>query len=178
MAAAQKQSRSGTPTGRTAAARGRQTWVDAAPFQAHVAHLMAAAGLTVEAVAVLAGVQPKAICRLMAGRDIGRPVVRRINSELARSLLQVRNSDVRALRCRVVAAPTVVRRVRMLRSSGWSESRLAAALQVSKPSLAALLDGTATTCTALVALRAAAGLLALGTAGAEELAAGILRDAA
>jgi hypothetical protein len=84
-----------------------QTWVDAAPFRAHVAHLMAAAALDVEAVALLAGVRTRAVARLMAVRQNGRPVPRRINPELARSLLEVRSSDVRALRCRVVGAQTV-----------------------------------------------------------------------
>ena len=47
--------------------------VDAAPFRAHVAHLMAAAGLSIEAVALLAGVHTKAVARLIAGQDTGRP---------------------------------------------------------------------------------------------------------
>ena len=147
-------SRSAGPSGDQEGAS--QTWVEAAPFRAHVAHLMAAGALSVEAVALLAGVRTRAVARLMAGRDIGRPVPRRINADLARSLLEVRCSDVRALRCRMVGAQPVMERARLLRSLGWSESRLAAALGVDRRSLAGLLEGSATTCTALVAVRAAA----------------------
>jgi plasmid maintenance system antidote protein VapI len=155
-----------------------QTWVDAAPFRAHVAHLMAAAGLSVDAMALLAGVPTKTVARLMADRATGRPVPRRINPELARSLLEVRCSDVRALRCRIVGAQTVIGRARLLRSLGWSESRLAAALGVDRRSLAGLLDGRATTCTALVALRAAAVVRTVGAIGSLEPAAVIGRDVA
>jgi transcriptional regulator with XRE-family HTH domain len=139
---------------------------------------MAAAGLSVEAVALLAGVHTKAVARLMAGRDTGRPSVRRINPELARSLLQVRSSDVRALPCRIVGAQTVIERARLLRSSGWSESRLAATLGVDRPSLAGLLEGSATTCTALVAVRAAAAVVTVGAAGSQDLGAAIGRNVA
>jgi hypothetical protein len=158
--------------------RAAQTWVDATPFRAHVAHLMAAEALTVDAVALLAGVHTKAVARLMADRDTGRPVPRRINPELARSLLGVRCSDVRALRCRVVGAQTVVGRVRLLRSLGWSESRLAAALGVDRRSLAGLLDGSATTCTALVALRAAAVVRTVRAVGSHGLTAVTTSDVA
>ena len=152
-------SRSAGPSGDQEGAS--QTWVEAAPFRAHVAHLMAAGALSVEAVALLAGVRTRAVARLMAGRDIGRPEPRRINADLARSLLEVRCSDGRALRCRMVGAQPVMERARLLRSLGWSESRLAAALGVDRRSLAGLLEGSATTCTALVAVRAAAAVQAL-----------------
>jgi len=130
---------------------------------------MAAAELTVGAVALLSGVQPKAIARLIAGWDTGRPVVRKISKEMARQLLQVRNGDVRALRCRFVNAEPVSGRLRMLRGAGWSESRLAAALGVDRLSLTALLDGSASRCTALVALRAAATARTIGVTGFEDL---------
>jgi transcriptional regulator with XRE-family HTH domain len=152
--------------------------VDAAPFRAHVAHLMAGAALSVEAVALLAGVNSKAVARLMSSREAGRPGVRRINRDLARSLLEVRSSEVRALRFRLVGAQPVTRRARLLRSSGWSESRLAAAIGVDRRSLSGLLEGSATTCTALVAVRAAAAVLAAGTAGSQELGAAIGRSVA
>src|SRR5918995_1281358 len=100
-------------------------WVDAAPFRAHVAHLMAAAELNIGTLALLTGVQPKALARLMAGRDSGLPVVRKISQEMASQLLQVRGSDARGLRCRWVAAEAVTRRLRILQQAGWSESRLA-----------------------------------------------------
>jgi plasmid maintenance system antidote protein VapI len=168
------------PNGPSSGPRGRapQIWVDAAPFRAHVAHLMAAAGLSVEAVALLAGVHTKAVARLIAGQDTGRPAARRIRPELARCLLQVRSSDVRALRCRIVGAHTVTGRVRLLRSSGWSEARLAASLGVDRPSLAGLLEGSVTTCTALVAVRAAAAVLTVGAAGSQDLGVAIGRDVA
>jgi plasmid maintenance system antidote protein VapI len=143
-------------------------WVDAAPFRAHVAHLMAAEELSIGALAVLTGVQPKALARLIAGRDSGLPVVGKISQEMARQLLKVRGSDVRGLRCRSVAAEAVTRRLRILRQAGWSEPRLAAALGVDRRSLTALLDGNAPRCTALVALRAAAAVRTIGSAGSEQ----------
>jgi len=139
---------------------------------------MAAGALSVEAVALLAGVHTKAVARLMAGGDTRRPAVRRINPDLARSLFRVRSSDVQALRCRLVGAQTVTGRARLLRSSGWSESRLAEALGVDRPSLEGLLAGSSTTCTALVALRAAAAVVIMGAAGSQGLGAGISRDVA
>jgi hypothetical protein len=153
-------------------------WVDAAPFRAHVAHLMTAAALSVEAVALLAGVRPRAVARLMAGRDTGRPAPLRINPELARSLLDVRCSDVRALRCRVVGAQTVIERARLLRSLGWSESRLAAALGVDRRFLDELLEGSVTRCTALVALRAAAAVRTVRAIDSHELGALVRRHVA
>jgi plasmid maintenance system antidote protein VapI len=154
------------------------TWVDAAPFRAHVAHLMAAAALSVEAIALLAGVRTRAVARLMAGGDIGRPVPRRINPELARSLLRVRCSDVQALPCRVVGAQPVIGRARLLRSLGWSESRLAAALGVDRHALGGLLEGSATTSTALVAVRAAAAVQAVRAIDSPELGAVVRRNVA
>ena len=132
-------------------------WVEAAPFRAHVAHLMAAAELTFGTLGLLTGVQPRAIARLMAGRHSGRPVGK-ISRDMARQLLSVRNSDVRALRCRSVAAEAVTLQLRFLRRAGWSESRLAATLGLDRRSLDALLDGSASGCSALVALRAAAAV--------------------
>jgi hypothetical protein len=143
-------------------------WVDAAPFRAHVAHLMAAAELSIGTLALLAGVQPKALARLMARRDSGLPVVGKISQEMARQLLQVRASDVRGLRCRSVAAEAVTRRLRFLRQAGWSEPRLAAAIGVDRRSLTDLLDGNAPRCTALVALRASAAVRTIVSAGCEE----------
>jgi len=154
------------------------TWVDAAPFRAHVAHLMAAGALSMEAVALLAGVRTRAVARLMAGRDTGRPVPRRINAELARLLLEVRCGDVRALRCRVIGAQTVIAHARLLRSVGWSESRLAAALGVDRGSLTGLLEGSATTCTALVALRAAAAVRTVQAIDSQQLGAVVRRHVA
>jgi hypothetical protein len=153
------------------------TWVDAAPFRAHVAHLMAAGALSMEAVALLAGVRTRAVARLMAGRDTG-PAPLRINPELARSLLEVRCSDVRALRCRVIGAQTVIARARLLRSVGWSESRLAAALGVDRGSLTGLLEGSATTCTALVALRAAAAMRTVHAIDSQQMGALVRRHVA
>jgi AraC-like DNA-binding protein len=172
-----------TPGSESAGPRGEEevaspTWVDAAPFRAHVAHLMAAGALSMEAVALLAGVRTRAVARLMAGRDTGRQVPRRINAELARLLLAVRCSDVRALRCRVIGAQTVIARSRLLRSAGWSESRLAAALGVDRSSLAGLLEGSATTCTALVALRAAAAVRTVQAIDSQQLGAVVRRHVA
>ena len=68
------------------------TWIEAAPFRAHVAHVMAAGSLSQESVAAMAGVTPKVIARLLQDGP-GQPV-RVIRADLGRRLLEIRGPKV------------------------------------------------------------------------------------
>jgi hypothetical protein len=70
-----------------------RTWIEAAPFRAHVAHVMAAGRLSQESVAAMAGVAPKVIARLLQDGP-GQPV-RVIRADLGRRLLEIRDPKVR-----------------------------------------------------------------------------------
>jgi hypothetical protein len=72
---------------------GTQTWIEAAPFRAHVAHVMAAGRLSQESVAAMAGVAPKVIARLLQDGP-GQPV-RVIREDLGRRLLEIRSPKAR-----------------------------------------------------------------------------------
>ena len=129
-------------------------WVEASPFRAHLRHLMAAGGLSSTTVALLAGVSPGFAFRLLNGRR-GRQL-RRISPDLARQLLAVTAEDVRAVRRRQVSAAATTQQLHRLRELGWSVEDLAGELAVSPEMLSGLLAGRTSSCTQLLALRAAA----------------------
>jgi len=130
-------------------------WVEAAPFRAHLRHLMAVADLSPAAVAVLVGISPSLAHRLLHGRG-GRPV-RRVNPDTARRLLRVTSADARAVRRRVVSARPTVHHLHQLRRAGWSDGELSQLLGIGPQVLASLLNDVGEqSCTQLVALRAAA----------------------
>jgi hypothetical protein len=68
-----------------------RTWIEAAPFRAHVAHVMAAGRLSQESVAALAGVAPRVIARLLQ-EGPGQPV-QVIRADLGRRLLKIRGPN-------------------------------------------------------------------------------------
>jgi hypothetical protein len=70
-----------------------RTWIDAAPFRAHVAHVMAAGRLSQESVAALAGVAPRVIARLLQD-GLAEPV-RVIRADLGRRLLEIAGPKAR-----------------------------------------------------------------------------------
>ena len=69
-----------------------RTWIEAAPFRAHVAHVMAAGRWSQESVAAMAGVAPKVIARLL--QDGPDQPVQMIRADLGRRLLEIRGSKV------------------------------------------------------------------------------------
>ena len=131
-----------------------EAWVDAAPFRAHLRHLMAVSGLPFPCVALLAGISPGFAHRLLHGRR-GRPL-RRISPDTARKLLRVTAAEARAVPGRTVPAHATTLHLRRLVDLGWSLAGLADVLGMPLVDVAALAAGTAPTCTQLVALRAAA----------------------
>jgi hypothetical protein len=74
-------------------AEAARTWIEAAPFRAHVAHVMAAGRMSQESVASLAGVTPKVIARLL-GDGPGQSV-QVIRADLGRRLLEIRSPVAR-----------------------------------------------------------------------------------
>ena len=128
--------------------------MEASPFRAHLRHLMAAGGLSSTTVALLAGVSPGFAFRLLNGRR-GRQL-RRISPDLARQLLAVSAEDVRAVRRRQVSAAAATQQLHRLRELGWSVEDLAGELALSPEMLSGLLAGRTSSCTQLLALRAAA----------------------
>jgi hypothetical protein len=129
-------------------------WVDAAPFRAHLRHLMSIGDLSVDEVAQLTGVAPRAAHALLHGRD-GRPL-RRINPETARRLLQVSSADARSLGRRLVPATATVSRLHQLVSAGVSLLEVAHQTRVEAGLLLDLVQGRRSECSHLVAARVGA----------------------
>lgn len=132
-------------------ARAAAPWVDAAPFRAHLRHLMGVGDLSATEVATLAGVPPRLAVSLAQGRA-GRPV-RKVSPAAARALLQVTAADVRAVRTRQVPAADSRRRLRRLREQGAALAELAGGLGVTAEELRTLAEPHSSWCSALLALR-------------------------
>jgi hypothetical protein len=134
-------------------AASRHDWVDAAPFRAHLRHLVDTAAATPEAVAVLAGIAPRVPRRLLTG-DGGRPM-RRLSSETARRLLAVTPAVLLECRRRLVPAGPVRA---SLTSSTWSTADWSDVLGLPANTVDDLRRGRADTCTlwTWVCVRAAA----------------------
>jgi hypothetical protein len=133
---------------------GADGWVEAAPFRAHLRHLMAVADLSATTVAVLVGISPRLAHRLLYGR--GGRALRRINPDTARKLLRVTPAEARAVRRRRVPAQATVQHLHQLRDAGWTDGQLAQLVGVALPALDVLLADSNATCSQLGALRAAA----------------------
>ena len=124
-------------------------WVDAAPFRAHLKHLMAVGRLEAAEVAVVLGLSTRAVQHLLEGRS-GR-VVRRISPQTARRLLVVRADDVRGLRWCLTPATAARASWQRLRASGWSAEEVASRVGFGLDELRAL--GHGTHCNRLLAVR-------------------------
>ena len=124
-------------------------WVEAAPFRAHLKHLMSAGSLDVPEVAVVLGLSTRAVQHLLQGRA-GR-VPRRISPQTARRLLLVRADDVRGLRWCITPAAAARNALDRLLASGWCTSEVASVVGVGLDELDAL-DGDVR-CNRLLAVR-------------------------
>ena len=132
----------------------RDGWVAAAPFRAHLGHLMAVADLTVEMVAAWAGISPRVARLLLDGRR-GRPV-RRVSRDVAGRLLRITTADACGVDSRTVsAALTRERLVELLADTDGDLVRLARGLDLPESLVATLLDD-ASCCAQRIALRVAA----------------------
>ena len=128
--------------------------MEAAPFRAHVRHLMAVGEISGDVVAQMAGVSPRITRHLLAGRA-GR-AMRRISPDVARRLFHVTPSEARAVHYRAVPAATAARRMRRLLAGGCTVDDLTWLLRVRSEEVTAIVDEQVTVCTQLVALRVAA----------------------
>jgi hypothetical protein len=134
---------------RTPRRRGDGGWVDAAPFRAHLKHLMAVGRLEVPEVAVVLGLSTRAVQHLLEGRS-GR-TVRRISPQTARRLLVVRADDVRGLRWCLTPSAAARTSWHRLRESGWSAEEVASVVGFGLDELRGLEH--ATHCNRLLAVR-------------------------
>jgi hypothetical protein len=134
-------------------------WVDAAPFRAHLQHLMATGPLTVAEVAVLAGISRPAAEHLLRGRSGRR--LRRVSPETARLLLAVTPTRVRALRWSGMPADAALEQLSHLRAAGWSDQDLIDRTGLSRVELGDLTTGAAQ-CTRLTTLRLQVAVEAAG----------------
>jgi hypothetical protein len=124
-------------------------WVDAAPFRAHLKHLMSVGPLSVPEVAVVLGLSTRAVRHLLEGRSGRLP--RRISPQTARRLLLVRAADVRGLRWCLTPAGAARTSLRRLQASGWSAAEVAAAVGFGLDELGSL--GRHPHCNRLLAVR-------------------------
>lgn len=143
-----------------------QPWVAAAPFRAHVRHVLRGSGLPWRALAVAAQVEPTVVRTLLHGRS-GRPV-KRLHPGSARRLLAVDAVTLAERRLTHVAAAPVVEQLRAATAAGVDLPTMAGWLRLSPSEVSVLLSGSATHCNGLTALLAEA---LTGACGAEVLAA-------
>lgn len=118
-------------------------YVDAAPVREHIQSLVDF-GFGYLRIAALADVRPGAVQNLLYGRQQPGPRYReqlqRMSRVNAEKLLAVKpEHDLLALGARVPATPTV-RRLRALVALGWSQSKLAARLNLSPSNFGKLLS--------------------------------------
>lgn len=121
--------------------------MDAAPFRAHVRHIVAACGVPWPAMAVAAGVPLAAVQALLTGRA-GRPLTR-IEPRLASRLLAVDAVALAAMRSVRVPAALTTDRLRDLLAGGDDPLWLARWCRIDAAEVALLIDGDAPTCTRL-----------------------------
>lgn len=129
------------------------TWVDAAPFRAHVGQLLAN-GLTESVIARLTGLSVRAVNHLAYGRH-GRPV-RKICRDSARNLLQITTGEARALRYRAVPVQESRQRLHLMARGGWTTEQLAEQVGICIREVEQVLCPASATCTQLTAVKIAA----------------------
>lgn len=126
------------------------TWVDAAPFRAHVNQLLTM-GLTEPVIAQLSGMSDRAVRHLVHGRH-GRPI-RRICDVSARRLLLITTLDVTAMRFRPVAVRPSRLRLRAMAAAGCSPEWLARSTEIGIREIQQVLDRGPATCSRLTELK-------------------------
>lgn len=126
---------------------GSADWVQAAPFRAHVRHLIVGHGLAWRTVALLAGVPAAAMTALLHGRN-GRPQ-QRIHPVLAGRLFRLTGRDILAAGMRPMPADLCRAALRDLRAAGWTMTDFSARTGLQRDQLAAVADGRCTHCSRL-----------------------------
>lgn len=125
-----------------------QSWVDAAPFRAHLLHVCAATGLPWQVLGLHAGLPLRLGERLVAGRRGSR-----LPPAYAARILALTCAEARGLRSASVSAGPTATRLATLRASGVTARRLATVLGCTAEHVEALASGRVTRTTAEIALR-------------------------
>ena len=128
------------------------TWVIAAPFRAHVAHLMRATSLPWPVIAHQANVPLATIRTPLYGRG-GRLRPKIIRSS-ARRLINLRAEDLTWVRVVQVSAEETGSRIRRLRAKGVNWSTLGGFLGLDVGTCQAIAQGRQQTCSAMVSILA------------------------
>ncbi|MDR0489094.1 MAG: hypothetical protein LBG99_06845 [Propionibacteriaceae bacterium] len=123
-------------------------WVPAAPFRAHVSHLVTTAQIPWPVVAHKAGVSLGTLRTLLYGRN-GR-VRPKISIIAARSLIELRMEDLRWMRGAQMSAEKAGMRIRRLRSLGITWEKIAHYLTVDVCACQELARGERTSCSVMV----------------------------
>jgi lambda repressor-like predicted transcriptional regulator len=134
-------------------------WVDAAPFRAHVRHLMADSGVAWRTIAVLADVPSQSVDHLLRGRN-GRPVPR-LHPLIAERLFHLTKAAVDDSANRRIHAGRTQRLLQCLTARGWVVRDLARRARIPETELADLLAGRSPSCSQLVAATVKAAAQAL-----------------
>ncbi len=139
-------------------------WVAAAPFRAHLRHLVDATGLPWQVIVVAADVSLSLGDHLLHGRN-GRPLKRIARPQAAR-LLGVTEASARAMSRAWVSSRPAERLVAHLVGRGWSAEAIADAAGVDRMTVQALAAGTAEHVPSLADARLRALLASLDRAAA------------
>lgn len=125
-------------------------WVDAAPFRAHLHHLMGAMSWTAGEVAVAAGISARLAEHLAVGRN-GR-TLRRVSRETGCRLMAVSVPAILGLRWLVEPSGRARWQLDRLRQAGWDDLAVAQRVGSTTTELARL-SGGAPTCSRWLAVR-------------------------
>ncbi len=136
--------------------------VAAGPFRAQLRFLINSGSVSPDVIAELVELPHDQLRPLLA--PPGRGAADRVPVEVARRLLSVTSTTVRATRYQLVPAGPVRVGLRRLLGAGWSRDRLTEYLRMRRPALALLLTDRTVSCTRLTQLRVAAAVRALSAA--------------
>lgn len=134
-------------------------WVEAAPFRAHVRHLIGETGVAWRTLAVLADVPPQSVDHLLRGRN-GRPVPR-LHPLIAERLFHLTRTVVSDAATRQVHAGRTQALLQCLAERGWAISEIARRTRLDASGLTALAAGEEPACSQLVAATVKAAAQAL-----------------
>ncbi|MCL2735736.1 MAG: hypothetical protein FWD75_03770 [Propionibacteriaceae bacterium] len=155
-----------TPSASTSTVRSAQPvhqdgrWVLAAPFRAHVVHLMNNAQVPWPAIAYQSGVPQATLRTLLFGRN-GKARTK-IAHHAASQLIALRPEDLRWMRVSQVSAGRAAARIRILRGRGIPWEQISAYLHLDVETCGAMARGERTSCSAMVDILAQAACESIG----------------
>jgi len=135
-------------------------WVLAAPFRAHVSHLMETAQVPWQLIAYQAGVPLATLRTLLFGRH-GKARTK-ITQSAAAQLIGLGSDDLRWMRHSQTSAETTGARIRLLRSHDISWPQIAELLSLDNDTCQAIARGERTSCSVMTDILAQSACDALG----------------